>query len=413
MQDLSPDLAVAGRAIAARLREAGHRVWIVGGATRDLALGLGPHEIDVASAAEPDVVQSTFPRTTPLGRAFGTVIIHIGGANVEHTTFRTEAGYSDGRRPDEVRFGATVEEDATRRDFTCNAIYLDPQTGEVRDPVGGLDDLEHRRLDCVGDAGERFREDALRPLRMARFAGILQLEPTARTEAAARAEAGGLARVSRERVLRELEALFSRAGSDRGVRWMERCALLEPALPGYEHLGALDTRLLALEALPAAPGIERGLAVLLGPPPEALEATWIDRSSALVEGLRTSRHLRNLVEDAWRLAAEMRAQQNPARSARVRWMRRASFPVALAWTEAWAVARGESDARWRALAEERTGYGPLDLEPERLLDPADLAEIGIHPGPRLGEILRALEIEQLDGRLRTREDALAWLSRLR
>lgn len=189
MQELSPDLARAARAIAERVASAGARAWIVGGAPRDLALGLAPHEIDMASSLEPDAIQALFPRTTPLGRAFGTVIVHLGSADVEHTTFRTESGYADARRPDEVRFGASVEEDARRRDFTCNAIYLDPRNDEVRDPEHGLDDLEGKRLACVGDARERFREDALRPLRMARFAGGLGMEPTPETADAARAEA--------------------------------------------------------------------------------------------------------------------------------------------------------------------------------------------------------------------------------
>lgn len=409
MQELSPDLARAARAIAERVASVGARAWIVGGAPRDLVLGLRPHEVDMASSADPDRIQALFPRTTPLGRAFGTVILHVEGADVEHTTFRTESGYADARRPDEVRFGATVEEDARRRDFTCNAIYLDPLNDEVRDPENGLLDLARRRLACVGDARERFREDALRPLRMARFAGGLALEPTEETAAAARMEADGLRRVSRERVLRELSGMFRRPGAGTCADWMERCGLLEPALPGFGQLGGGPRRLLAIAALPEPAGTERGLAVLLGPAPEALGEVEVSRG--LLAALRTSRLTSTCVEDAWRIAAEMRADPAPVRSTRVRWMRRPGFDVAVDWLAAWARADGVDRDRWTRFAGERAALTPGEIEPARLLEAADLARRGIVPGPRYGEVLRALETEQLDGRVSTRDEALAWLAR--
>lgn len=409
MQELSADLARAARAVAERVATLGARAWIVGGAPRDLALGLAPREIDMASTADPDRVQAAFERTTPLGRAFGTVIVHLDGVDVEHTTFRTESGYADARRPDEVRFGASVEEDARRRDFTCNAIYLDPLDDEVRDPVGGLSALERRELACVGDARERFREDALRPLRMARFAGGLGLVPTPDTAAAARAEADGLRRVSRERVLRELAGMFRRPGAGACVGWMERCALLEPSLPGWDRLGGGARRLAAVDALPEPAGLERGLAVLLGPAPEGL--TRVDASRELLLSLRVSRATQAAVEDGWRLAAEMLIDAAPSRSVRVRWMRRPGFETATTWLAAWARADRADGARWSAIEAERATLAPGDIEPARLLEAADLASRGIAPGPRYGEVLRALETEQLDLRVRTRDEALAWLAR--
>ncbi|MBL8863412.1 MAG: CCA tRNA nucleotidyltransferase [Planctomycetes bacterium] len=408
MQDLSSDLARGARLIAARVASAGARAWIVGGAPRDLALGLAPTEIDMASRLEPERIMELFARTTPLGRAFGTVIVHEGGVDVEHTTFRTEATYSDARRPDAVRFGASVEEDARRRDFTCNAIYLDPLTDEVGDPTGGLADLARRRLACVGDARERFREDALRPLRMARFAGGLGLEPAPETAAAARAEAAGLAGVSRERVLRELAGIFRRRGAAVAVGWMRRCELLDPALPGSTRLAGGERRERALAALPEPAGLERGLALLLGPAPEGLED--LELSRALLGGLRTSRATALAVEDAWRCAAAMRAEPRPGRATRIRWMRRPGFEVALAWLGAWGAADGSDAARWRELAAERARLAPGEIEPARLLESADLALHGIGPGPRYGALLRELETEQLEERVRTRAEALRWLA---
>src|SRR6185436_9962170 len=108
MQDLSEQLARAARDIAAVLGRAGHRAWVVGGAPRDLCLARAPVEIDMASDARPEEVESLFLRTIPVGRAFGTVVIHLEGLDVQHTTFRSETGYSDARRPDAVSFGKSV-----------------------------------------------------------------------------------------------------------------------------------------------------------------------------------------------------------------------------------------------------------------------------------------------------------------
>src|SRR5262245_13356451 len=164
---LPGELARAARAIAVVLARAGRRGWLVGGAVRGLALGVEPRDADLATAATPDEIERLFPRTYAVGKAFGTVVVHSGAADVQVTTFRTESAYKDARRPDEVRFGTSLEEDAARRDFTCNALYLDPLSDEFRDPTGGLDDLELRRLRCVGDPARRFAEDGLRLLRLA------------------------------------------------------------------------------------------------------------------------------------------------------------------------------------------------------------------------------------------------------
>jgi len=408
MQALSVDLARAARTLGELIATTGERAWIVGGAPRDLALGLAPREIDMASRVEPDRIQALFERTTPLGRAFGTVIVHIAGADVEHTTFRTESAYTDARRPDVVHFGASVEEDARRRDFTCNAIFLDPLTDEVRDPEHGLDDLDARVLRCVGDPRERFREDALRPLRMARFAGGLGLEPTSATIEAARAEAPGLAAVSRERVLRELIGMFRRAGAAVAVRWMAQCELLEHALPGSRLLGDEERRSAALAHAVEPTGTELGLALLLGPSPENLDR--LDVPLELLTGLKVSRHTHTVVLDAWRLARELRSDPTPARSTRVRAMRRPGFATAVAWLTAWSKCEGPDAAPWEVLARERAASAPSDLEPARLVDAADLASSGLAPGPIYGAILRDLETEQLELRLRTRDEALRWLA---
>ena len=186
LTDLPEGLLNAVRTVAARLSDAGHRSWLVGGAVRDLAMGRVPGDADMATDATPDEVEECFPSTVPLGKRFGTVLVNAGGQGVEVTTLRAEDGYSDGRRPDQVVFGTSVLEDASRRDFTVNAMYLDAISGEFLDPVRGMDSLLAGQLSAVGDAAARFQEDGLRILRLARFSASLRLAPCADTQSGAR-----------------------------------------------------------------------------------------------------------------------------------------------------------------------------------------------------------------------------------
>src|SRR6202789_3696319 len=189
----------AALTIARRLRELGHAAYFAGGCVRDLLLGVDPHDFDVATSATPDQVQAAFPRTESVGAHFGVVLV-IDDVRGERTatevaTFRSDGAYSDGRRPDAVRFSSDAREDVLRRDFTINGMLLDPvifeETGDAAtatlDYVGGREDLAARVLRAIGEPALRFAEDKLRMLRGVRFAARLGLEIEARTMAAIRA----------------------------------------------------------------------------------------------------------------------------------------------------------------------------------------------------------------------------------
>jgi tRNA nucleotidyltransferase/poly(A) polymerase len=433
MQDLSAHLAHVARDIATTLGWRRHRAWIVGGAPRDLALGLSPDEIDMASAARPEEVESSFEHTIPVGRAFGTLVIHREGIDVQHTTFRSEEGYSDGRRPDSVAFGKTIEEDSARRDFTCNALYLDPLTDELRDPQRGLEDLAARRLACVGDPLLRFEEDGLRLLRMARFAAALDLEPTAAVLAAARAARETLRGVSPERVLAELVAIFEKPRAVRALELLHACGLLDRAIPGLWGHGleaeeaAWPMIRRAFEALPAPCGASLGLATLLAPAAHATSASraaadepttgadrgWLERLE-IARALRASRATQNRVREIWEIARaiEQSAERSapPKRSERLRWMQRAAFDEAIAFARARAGADSPSAALIGNLLEERERSSESEIRPAALITPEDLAAAGIPRGPRWGELLREAETRQLDRELCSRDEALAWIS---
>ena len=165
-------------------RKNGFKAYLVGGAVRDMILGKKGHDYDLATNATPKQVMGIFKKVIPTGIAHGTVTIHIFGMQIETTTFRTEADYTDGRHPDSIKFATTIEEDLSRRDFTMNAIAADLESGELTDPFDGQKDIRNKIIRTVGEPQERFAEDGLRPVRAVRFSGQLGFSIEEKTLAA-------------------------------------------------------------------------------------------------------------------------------------------------------------------------------------------------------------------------------------
>lgn len=165
-------------------RKNGFKAYLVGGAVRDMILGKKGHDYDLATNATPRQVMGIFKKVIPTGIAHGTVTIHIFGMQIETTTFRTEADYTDGRHPDSIKFATTIEEDLSRRDFTMNAIAADLESGELTDPFDGQKDIRNKIIRTVGEPQERFAEDGLRPVRAVRFSGQLGFSIEEKTLAA-------------------------------------------------------------------------------------------------------------------------------------------------------------------------------------------------------------------------------------
>ncbi|MCA8980382.1 MAG: CCA tRNA nucleotidyltransferase [Planctomycetes bacterium] len=408
-RELDKVLRDAARGIAERIRDAGGSAWIVGGATRDMALGHRPHEVDLATDLVPDRIEALFEQTVGVGKAFGTMIVIWKGLGVEVTTFRSEHGYSDSRRPDEVTYGSSVEEDAARRDFTCNALYLDPLTDEFRDPVRGFEDLEAGVLRCVGEARERFREDGLRILRLVRFAARLDLRTEPETLEAARAELDSLRGVSAERVRGEFEKIFRGPRPDQAFRALRELGAHDRCLPGWLDGELGDARLRQLGALTSVLTPVLGLAALLDPDPSAVAPPDAARAIATLEWLRPSRELRRAVLELWRLQGpiEAAATGSASRAARLRLYREPAWLDALALFRARGVGAVEGTAALRAESE---ALSEEALHPPALLSAQDLLDAGVERGPRLGELLRALEDEQLEGRVTDADAARAWLA---
>ncbi len=185
------------------LKKAGHRGYVVGGCVRDALMGNTPGDYDVTTDAAPERVRSLFEHTIPTGERFGTITVLIDRTAVEVTTFRTESGYADNRRPALVAYDATLKDDLARRDFTINAIAYAPEEGFI-DPYGGREDIAAQTVRCVGKPEERFCEDALRILRGVRFCATLGFTAESGTLLAMIQNAPRLRNISAQRIRDEL-----------------------------------------------------------------------------------------------------------------------------------------------------------------------------------------------------------------
>jgi tRNA nucleotidyltransferase (CCA-adding enzyme) len=214
VKDLLHRVSEDVRAICKQLKAAGFEAYIVGGCVRDLLLGRDVSDWDVTTDAKPDEVKKIFSRVIPTGIQHGTVTVLMHGAHYEVTTFRGEGAYSDGRRPDTVEFVSDITADLARRDFTINAIALDPDDGRVIDPYEGQKDIERKIIRAVGKPLERFLEDGLRVLRAARFTATLEFDMDADTERAIAPSLDVFKKVSQERVRDEwMKAMKARRPS--------------------------------------------------------------------------------------------------------------------------------------------------------------------------------------------------------
>ncbi|MGX2960209.1 CCA tRNA nucleotidyltransferase [Peribacillus sp. JNUCC 23] len=193
--------------VIAAIEEAGYEAYFVGGSVRDSLTGRLSNDVDIATSATPDEVKAIFPKTVDVGIAHGTILVLHESGNYEVTTFRTESGYSDFRRPDEVNFVRSLREDLQRRDFTMNAIAMD-RKGKLIDPFGGKEAIQKKEIVTVGNPDERFTEDGLRMMRAIRFVSQLSFKLNLDTYASLKKHVHLMEHISVERILVEFEKLL-------------------------------------------------------------------------------------------------------------------------------------------------------------------------------------------------------------
>ncbi len=246
-----------------KLIEHGHTALLAGGCVRDLLLNRQPNDHDVATDAPPNTVTKIFRKTDKVGACFGVVLVRLMGHQIEVATFRTDGSYSDGRHPDSVTFG-TLEEDAQRRDFTINGMYLDVQEQKVIDLVGGQTDIDNNLIRAIGDPEKRFAEDHLRLLRAIRFAARLDFAIEPATAAAIRSQARHLPQISTERVREELRTILNEPTHATAWTLITAHGLADQLIPNTTFTADQQTTIShRLAALPETADFVDALAILL------------------------------------------------------------------------------------------------------------------------------------------------------
>ena len=243
-----------GKEICKTLFDKGYTAYFAGGWVRDQILGKESDEIDIATSAPPAAIQALFPKTIPVGIAFGVVIVMMEGIQFEVSTFRKDHPYIDGRHPEGVDF-STPKKDAQRRDFTINGMFYDPLTEEIYDYVGGKEDLQKRIIRAIGNPSERFAEDRLRMIRAVRFASRLGFSVEENTAEAIKSYANTLfPAVSMERVWQELCKMAAYPHFDQSLLMLHRLGLLSVIFPQLEKcpLPELEKRVQPFSYFPLA-----------------------------------------------------------------------------------------------------------------------------------------------------------------
>lgn len=426
--------------VVERLTDAGYDTWWVGGAVRDMLRGHVPDDIDIATAALPDQLRSVFAKSAGMSDALGAVLVDLGRFRFEVTTFREDDDAGDGRRPERVIFG-TREQDAKRRDCTVNALYFHPVSRELYDPFGGAGDLQERLVRVIGEPARRFRQDALRLLRVVRLRALFDGQYDPDTYAALRAEAGLVQQLSGERVRQEFEKMLAGPRPDRALEDLWETGLLQHSIPEmaackgvaqpveYHHEGDVwDHLLKCARALRADDSADLRLAAVfhdIGKPETFSRKERIrfdhhaEVSADIADDIlkRWQCPLRRREAVRWLISHHMmmRAffEMPPERKAH--WYYHPLFTDLLRLFEI-DIAGTEPSVYtlYNNILADYNAY--LDAHPrpaKPLLSGGDVMEIlGIPPGERVGELTAKLLAEQQAGRITTKKEARAFLEKL-
>ena len=423
--------------IISRLREKGYQGYLAGGCVRDHLLGKPPQDYDIATDARPETVQEIFPRTLAVGTQFGVILVIIDGEPFEVATFRHDGPYLDGRRPSHVRF-ASLQEDILRRDFTINGMMYDPVADRVIDLVGGRDDLSRRVVRAIGAPQARFQEDRLRMVRAVRFAAGLGFAIEEETLRAIAEQAAGITQISWERIGEEVTRILTEGGAKKGFELLDATGLLRAIFPEIEAMKGVEQTpdfhpegdvfthtLLMLSHLAPYPSESLAYGCLLHDIAKPVcvksgagRVTFYGHSEKgaeiAVEILKRLKRSRAVWERAaYLVKSHLRHTQAPKMrlSTLKRFLGEEGIEELLELTRIDALsANGDLqyyDFCRRKIAELKAEQ----IHPEPLLRGRELIEMGFAPGPLFQKILHQVEEAQLEGELRTKEQAVAWVTK--
>lgn len=422
--------------IARRLQTAGFTAYWVGGCVRDQLLNREPHDYDIATNATPDQIEALFPRTIPVGRKFGVLLVIEDGQQFQVAAFRADADYQDGRHPGQVTF-CNAQTDARRRDFTVNGLFFDPVQEKLFDWVGGEADLRAKILRTIGNPEERFAEDHLRLLRAVRFAAQLDFQIETATLAAGRANAAKISTVSAERVRDELLKLFRPPHAARGLDLLRESGLLAHVLPemaatitcdqspDYHPEGTVFNHLRKiLEQLPADADPVLPWAALLHDVAKPVTATrdlvtgqihfyghekvGAEMAEALLQRLKFPRKQTEEIVACVLQHMQFKDVRQMRKATLRRLLLRPTFPLELELHRLDCLgSHGRLDHYDFLVAAAAQLHAQPALRPP-LVTGDDLIALGMKSGPQLGALLAEIRDKQLQDELTTADEARAW-----
>lgn len=425
------------QSICARLRGSGHQAYLVGGCVRDLLLKREPADYDVATDARPERVQELFPDSIAVGAQFGVIIVVEDSVQVEVATFRSDIGYADGRHPLRVEYSDTPEEDVRRRDFTINGMMMDPQDGRVLDFVEGQKDLRAQVIRAIGEPEKRFAEDKLRMVRAVRFSARFGYAIEPATMQAIVNCATEVSQVSQERLRDELTKLLTEGAARRAFELLDETGLLRQLLPEISKMKGVAQppqfhpegdvwvhTLLMLAGLPAGTSPTLAWGVLLhdvGKPPTFKPPSGpndrirfdehVEVGTVMAE--RICQRFRFSNDDTEQIAAlvanHLRFKDAPQmkQSTLKRFVRLPRFEEHLELHRLDCLSSHRNLENYEYVKRFLAETPAEVVRPQRLISGEDLKELGFRPGPVFREILQVVEDAQLEGRIASREAALA------
>ena len=425
--------------IARKLQAAGFQAFFVGGCVRDSLLGREPQDFDIATDARPDDTERLFPHTIPVGKQFGVVVVIEEGEQYQIATFRAEADYQDGRRPESVRF-ADAREDAIRRDFTINGLFYDPLTEQLHDWVGGEADLRAKLIRTVGAPEERFGEDHLRMLRAIRFAAQLDFAIAPETFAAVQKLAEKIRLVSAERVREELIKLFAPPHAARGLTLLHESGLMPHVLPelvptltcdqspDYHPEGTVFNHIrLMLAQLPCPlPDESLPWAVLLhdiakpqtaAPAPDGTihfythEKVGAQMAEEILQRLKFPRQQTDNVVAAVLHHMQFKDAPHMRKATLRRMLMRPTFLLELELHRLDCLGSHRRLDLYDFVREQQQHLNDRPHLVPPLLTGGDLIQLGVKPGPAMGALLTELRDLQLGEELTTAGEARGWVEK--
>jgi poly(A) polymerase len=434
---MTPDSPKAvAKKIVAELQRVGFAAFWVGGCVRDFLLGREPQDYDIATDARPEEVENLFKKTIGVGKKFGVMVVVEDGHQFQVATFRAEADYQDGRRPEKIVF-ANAEADALRRDFTVNGLFYDPLTKKIQDWVVGEKDLRAKIIRTIGKPEERFAEDHLRLLRAVRFAAQLDFEIEPKTFAAVKSLAPKIKIISAERIRDELLKLFSPPHAARGLVLLRESGLLEHILPEvaatvfceqsqdfhpegtvFEHIKLMLEKLPpdAHESLPwtvLLHDIAKPVTAERDPKTGSIhfyghEKVGAEMAEKILERLRFPKKQIEEIVACVLHHMQFKDVKQMRKSTLRRLLLRETFPLELELHKLDCLGSHGDLEFYNFLLEQAEELKKQPAIRPPLLTGEDLIALGMKPGPAMGALLHAIREKQLADELKTVRAARAW-----